>query len=569
MAKEQVSEQDLKFWIECRQRARTDLFWLANTVLGYDWVNHKVHDAMIDFLPQKPGGIDHMDFDKRVFHGYQPRVPIEEFSPEQLRNYLLLFPRGTLKTTIATVCDSIQWIINWPDIRIALITAVGEQAETAYDEIRKKFQFCNRFRQLFPELCPPAKSAADFGNSEKFTVLNRGRLRKEPTMSLISVGKVIAGYHYDLLKISDIVDINNSGTPGQIQNVIKFVGFCEPLIETYLNKLPGWKMVEGTTYDYSDLYQTIRDNEETKPPDKKSWKILVKSAINPDGTALWDEKIPVEKLRAMEADPTIGPYIVASQYYLNPVPASGALATREQILFIPHRIIEQLRGRLNIYTTIDLAGMDEDAANRSKNDDTVLNTAGWDRDGRLYDMDIRMGKFTPGQVINNMFEVYRIYRPIAFKIEKEAHSRVLAPFLRREMEKRGVFLPIVYMKRDNRKSKKQRISGLQSYFSAGKTIYFDDTIQCRAELINQVVRFSQTSTYHDDILDTIVDHCFTEDGKPAIDAVPNAPKDFDHTPGPARQKFLGFDPLTHEATWAWNSSSTIDKRFYDSITGAL
>jgi hypothetical protein len=258
-----------------------------------------------------------------------------------------------------------------------------------------------------------------------------------------------------------------------------------------------------------------------------------------------------------------------SQYYLNPVPASGALGTREQILFTPHRIIEQLRGRLNIYTTIDLAGMDEDAINRSKNDDTVLNTAGWDSDGRLYVLDIRVGKFTPGQVIDNMFEVYRIYRPLGFKIEKEAHSRVLAPFIRREMEKRNVWLPIIYMKRDNRKSKKQRISGLQSYFSAGKTIYFDDTIQCRAELINQVVRFSQTSTYHDDILDTIVDHCFTEDGNPAIDAVPNAPKGTDDRPGVVRQKFLGFDPHSHEATWSWNSSNTIDSRFYDAITGAL
>jgi hypothetical protein len=558
-----------KLWLDGRQRARTDLFFLAHDVLGYDWVNHKVHDEVIDFLPHKPGGVDHMDFEKKAFYGYKPSIPIEEFEPDSTHWYLHLDPRGTLKTTVDTVCDTIQWIINWPDIRVAIVTAVGEQGETAYDEIRKKFQFCNRFRQLFPELCPPAKSAADWGNSEKFTVCNRPRLRKEPTVMLISVGKVIAGYHVDLMKISDVVDINNSGTPGQIQGVIRFIGFCEPIIETFINQRSGWKMIEGTTYDYGDLHQTIRDSEEAKAPADRKWKMLVRSAIKPDGTALWDEKLPITKLKSMETDPTIGAYIVASQYYLNPVPASGALGTREQILFTPHRIIEQLRGRMNIYTTIDLAGMDEDAINRSKNDDTVLNTAGWDSDGRLYVLDIRVGKFTPGQVIDNMFEVYRIYKPLGFKIEKEAHSRVLAPFIRREMEKRNVWLPIIYMKRDNRKSKKQRISGLQSYFSAGKTIYFDDTIQCRAELINQVVRFSQTSTYHDDILDTIVDHCFTEDGNPSIDAVPNAPKGTDDRPGPVRQKFLGFDPHSHEATWSWNSSNTIDSRFYDAITGAL
>ena len=559
MTPEEQKENTIKQWILLRQYARTNLFYLSHDVLKHDWINHKVHDEMGENMPKWQGGTD-----ERTATGitYRPAVKFEDIEPNELRNILTLYPRGSLKTTYLTEGGIIQLIVNYPDIRIGLVTAIGEQGQAVFDVIRKHFQFNDHLRSLFPELCPPAKGAADWGNQEAFTVCNRPSHRKEPTLSLISVGKVIAGFHYDAIWLCDVIDWTTAETPGQLAKANRFCDYLEPLIEHFPNGTVGWRIVEGTTYDAVDYYGIIRDAEEVRPPEKKQWKIKVKSAKNPDGTLLWPERISEKFLAEQEEK---NPFLVSSQYFMNPVPTSGGLCSKDKIIFTPAHLLNELRPSLSIYCTVDLAGMDDDAANMAKNDDTVLNVSGWDRDGRLYAIEILAGKPNPHQVINMMFDLQARYRPIAFKMEKESHQRVLKPFLKREMEKRGVYLTIVEIQRDNRKSKKQRISGLQSWLQAG-LIRFSDQISCKAELINQIVRFSRTSSYHDDILDTIVDHIFGPDGQVNYDVMPNAQKGSNVVPFPHQERFLGFDPISHMPDWTGDPGKIGQ---YDKMTGVL
>jgi hypothetical protein len=559
-------------WLEKRQRARTDLFWLVNFILEHDWVTHEIHDPLIDFLPKFQGGEDNFDFDKHIWYGYTPKVPLEELSPEELRNLMVLQFRGSLKTTIVAEALSIQFILNYPDIRIALATCVGEQGETCMDPIRKHFQFNENLRFLFPELCPQAKKAADWGNMKEFTVCRRTRRRKEPTMMLISVGKVIAGYHCDVLLISDIVDINNVQTPGQIQNVINFVGHCEPLVERYPNGTGGWKIVEGTTYDYSDFYSVLRDSEAEKKADKHEWKIYVQSAKKDDGTAYWPERMPLARLEAMENDPTIGPRLVSAQYYLNPIPMGGGLAKDEEIIFIDDlKLLRALRPMLRKHVTIDLNGMDPAS---KKSDFFALNVSGFDRDGRMICLDLRCGRPSVFEVIDMMFEVDDLYgsptMPLDYKMEKDMAEKVLMPFLKREMEKRHHYLTIVATSRDTRMSKKQRIRALQPWFQA-KLIRFAGDITCKAELISQIKRFSDTSTYHDDILDTIADQMQNREGGVNYDVIPDAPRDAEreNLPSFCKDKFLGFDPNSGQPMWSLDmmTGGMVDQRYHDRMTG--
>lgn len=561
MTPEEQKSAEINRWIRGRRFARTSLFYLSHDVLKHDWINHKVHDEMGENMPSWKGGDDLLEANGTSIT-YRPKVPIEAMDPDDLRNVLTLYPRGSLKTTYITEGGIIQAILNYPEIRIGLVTAIGEQGAAVYDVIRKHFQFNDHLRALFPELCPPAKSAADWGNQEAFTVCHRPYHRKEPTLSLISVGKVIAGFHYDMLFLCDVIDWTTAETPGQLAKANRFCEYLDPLIEHYPNGTIGWRIVEGTPYDYQDYYGIIRDREENKPPEKRTFKIKVKSAKNPDGTLLWPERISESFLKEMEER---DPFIAASQYFMNPVPTTGGLCGKDKIIFTPAHLLAELRPSLNIYCTVDLAGMDDDAVNMAKNDDTVLNVSGWDRDGRLYALEIDAGKFNPHEVIEKMFAIQAKYRPIAFKMEKDAHGRVLKSFLKREMEKRRIWLTLVLIQRDNRKSKKQRISGLQAWFQSG-LIRFSDQISCKSELINQIVRFSRTSSYHDDILDTIVDHCFGADGEAAYDVMPNAPKGENVLAFPLQDRFLGFDPVTKMPDW---SNDRLAAGRYDKMTGVL
>src|SRR6185312_11780757 len=104
--------------------------------------------------------------------------------------------------------------------------------------------------------------------------------------------------------------------------------------------------------------------------------------------------------------------------------------------------------RISWNCTIDLAGMG--TSQGSDADHEVLNLHGWGTDGRCYFDKIFWGRLSPDEVIDKMFWIFSYCpRLMFFKIEAEAHSRVLAPFIKKEMARRGVYLPVMEIKRDN------------------------------------------------------------------------------------------------------------------------
>lgn len=542
-------------WYQVRQWARTDLLFLCNRLLNYKDVTEEVHGPLINSLQKFKGGQDYHDPEYNWVR-YEPACPIWDL--EGPRNRLILQFRGSLKTTINTVAHSIQWIINYPDIRILASMATGTQVSLVLKEIRDHFRYNENFRTIFPELCPLAKKASDFGNNEEFTVRNRGgRNPKEPTLMTCSVGKVIAGIHVDVVKHSDLVDKENVSTPNQIEDVKSHFRYVNPLIERGTNSkglsVRGWQDVEGTPYNQSDLYAWIEDNEEKAK--EKSWLIFKRPVIEPDGTLNWPnrfDKAEIEKTRIDIGDD----YIFYAQYYMVVTQADSALASRDEIKFIDPRIMDALRPRLRIHTTIDLAGME---AERKSTDFTVLTTAGFDRDGRCYILDIRRARFTPFEVIENIFDIHKTYRPIDIKIEKEAHARVILPFLAREMNKRQIFPMMVPIRRDNRASKEQRIRSLQPWFKGG-ILKFADDISCKMDLIQEILKFPKFN--HDDILDTLADQMQNRDGGVICDVMPEEKVPVERL---GAINFIGFDPFSHQPMWAGMTTSVSGS--YDPYTG--
>ena len=99
-----------------------------------------------------------------------------------------------------------------------------------------------------------------------------------------------------------------------------------------------------------------------------------------------------------------------------------------------------------------------------------------------------------------MFE--RFPNLIKLKMEKEAHLRVLLPFLKKEMARRNKYLPIDPQPRNNQQSKKDKIRGLRPWFVSGDLRFADD-LPCRTSLITEIKGFPKYR--HDDILDTLCD----------------------------------------------------------------
>ena len=132
-----------------RHMARTNLLYLCRELLGYKDVSKEVHGEILAHLQKFKGGTETVDDNGIVT--YTPNCPIQDM--EGSRNNLILFPRGHFKTTIITIAHTIQWIINYPDIRVALSMAIGDQTQKVMKELKGHFQYNPLFRKYFADCC--------------------------------------------------------------------------------------------------------------------------------------------------------------------------------------------------------------------------------------------------------------------------------------------------------------------------------------------------------------------------------------------------------------------------------
>jgi hypothetical protein len=560
-----------------RERGRTDLLWFCRNVLGYrdiqaadpGWedINDKTtgenHSPLINGLHHFAGRKELFDPKTfRVVESIERVAMYDQKDEKDIRNWLFLYPRDHLKTSILTIGHALQWTLNYPDVRILLSFSSGDHGDRIMTAILGHFRYNANFRYWYPEFCPQARTAKEFGSLGSFTVPNRTRQITEPTCMAVSVGKMIAGTHQDVHIHSDLVDKENIKTAAGIQAVSDHFKYTDPLLARVRGK-QGWRIVEGTAYDYSDLYGEIRDGEAARPEDKRNWHIIVRSGEVSSSTkkVLWPHRYDWKALQKIKE--LVGLYIYEAQYNQRCIAPSGGLATKDEIRFIPRHRINELMPRYRIHTTVDLAGMEE----KSTGAFCALTTCGFLPSGYIHVLDIRHGHFTPFQVINHFFDIAHKFRPRDFKMEKNHHAQVLEPFLRQEMAKRGDYINVLNIPRDNTVSKDNRISGLQSWFAARRILFADD-LDCAGHLVMEITRFNKYK--YKDILDTLADQLQHAEGRgiepdlyPMADPMAKPPS-IEQQIGMAQ--FMGFDPLSKEAIFGGSMIET-DSSSYHARTG--
>jgi predicted phage terminase large subunit-like protein len=221
----------------------------------------------------------------------------------------------------------------------------------------------------------------------------------------------------------------------------------------------------------------------------------------------------------------MGDWEYSAQYLNKCIPTGDGLCDPKDVVFIPSQVIRQLLPTLRLHATVDLAGMEA----TKKGDWTVLTVGGFDPDGRLYILEIHCGHYAPEEVIALIFSIHARYPHIIdYKVEKDAHARVLLPFLQREMSKRQRYPILCPIKRDTHQSKQHRIRGLRPWFK-NQIIRFnqDLPLATKQELLDEIAQFpSESSGVHDDILDTLADQMQNREGDGVNpDVIANAPDD--------------------------------------------
>lgn len=558
-------------YLQDRQRGRTDMMWLAREVLQYRDVEDEVHGPTVESLQKFNGREEYMDPDTFQIVYSEPMCAIHakenpDCTPacigrsiwylEGPRFRMLLDPRGCLKTTLNTISHSLQWIVNFEDIRIALSVATAMQGGDIITEVENHFRYNETFRFLYPEFCP---RDPDWGSKESFTVPNRRRKwLKEPTMRVVSIGKVVAGPHYDVLKHSDLVDKENVKTPAGIKEVKDHFKYTMPLLErgpsiAGRDLTRGWVDLEGTIYDNSDLYcdELRKDELRSKSGQPCRWAVFRRDSVQEpvdDLTmwrrpfkTLWPRRYPWEELRAIYED--IGEYMFNCQYRLQPRSKHMQLAQANEIGYFPARFIKQLLPKLYVKVTIDLAGMEEE----SDGCNNAVVTVGHNRDGRKYVLESMVGRPQPLELINYLFELDLRYRKPVFEIERAHHAQGLLPFIYNQMEVKQQYLNMVAIPRDSNIAKDNRIFyTLQPLFKR-RMIWFADNIKCLPHIVNEITNFPKYK--FKDWLDAMADQMQTKDGKLDLMTAIPLPKEREEDPYKLQGGFRGFDPATKAPIW--------------------
>ena len=306
---------------------------------------------------------------------------------------LWLWSRGFFKTSLITVAHSIYLILNNPNIRILLVSNTLGIAQKILKEIKDHFTNNEDFRYFFREFCPKENKDGkiEFGTTEYFTIPNRKKNLKEPTLTTAGIGTNLTGLHFDYHKIDDLVTRDSVSNDTQIQASKDYYFALRQLFD---NPSFPREDVIGTIYHFNDLYCDL------KKPDLGFRLSFIEAERN--GVPTFSERLNKEALERLLIE--IGPYEFNTQYLLNPVNPKEAKFKDEWFKYY-----EKLPEGLAEYICVDPA-----STQKKKSDYTVLEKWGVDSKGKHYLLGGLRDKLTSFERIDRLFEMVKSSQNLKF-----------------------------------------------------------------------------------------------------------------------------------------------------------
>lgn len=411
---------------------------------------------------------------------------------------LFLLHRGSFKTTVITIAHTIQLLLLWPEIRIAINSHKKEGgSQPILQAIRTHFKANKYFRVLFSEYCPDENSVGkiEFGTQDKVSVMNRLSSCAWPEASVEIAGLTtdMTGRHYDYIKNDDLVTRDSVTNESMIQKTREFKS-----LQRFLFNQPEWGVTDniGTIYHFNDLWCELdkRDIMKVKMPiwdNRDDMNIVFKNRFTREGV--------------LQIKNEINDYEFSCQYELNPIPPEsqtfrpqwlerlGFWYTSNEISEIP----------MNIKIFIDPAN-----SRRKKSDYTAWFVLGVDDKGTKYLLDIGRDKLAPEDRTNLACDLCELWKVHCIYYETIGFQDTDRYIIDRKMRERKWYIRVEEIKASS-VSKEDRIKGLQPLYERGdirwpKEIWRYSTYHEKRENMIEALRDEMMmfpKCIHDDMLD--------------------------------------------------------------------
>lgn len=456
-----------------RRKAKTNLFFLASGVLGYNQLSSSLH----------------LDFCKWA----------KKTCANQFR--LALLPRSHYKSTILTISDSIQIVL--PDdqsdqpyprnlgtnCRLLISHETSEMASTFLGSITQHFCINPILMGLFPE-CVPNPRINKINKLE--LELPRTSIWSEPTIGTVGVAGRVQGRHYNYIKCDDLYGAAARDSKAERDSTISWVNNLQALL---ISPLTDHIDFIGTRWAHDDVYDHLMKTYEDKLikyiRSCEEYDVVQKKRV-----FIFPEKFTSESTKILKKDKKVW----SAQYANNPY--EGGSKFEEGWLKYYNRVG---RNKITVFEsnnsaevrTLDIASLDKviliDPAMSGLAGFCVTGT---DSKKNVYVLHAEKDSWEPVAFVNYLFQQVIRWNPRIVVIEDVLFSGLYEHWLATEMRVKGIKFKVEPVRTEG-KAKEVRVMSLSNYFSAGQ-IYFNID---QTDLIEEFKTFGATDDYH--ILDAL------------------------------------------------------------------
>ena len=370
-----------------------------------------------------------------------------EAAPDE---HLDLWSRGHFKSTIITFAGVAQFVLNYPDKCVCILSYKSGAAQAFLQQIMTAFETKEVLLRCFPDVLYPETKThqGPHWSSSDGIVLKRNTSKKESTIDVSGlISGMKTGGHYDLLVYDDTVTYESVSTPDMIQRTTDAWSMSLNLGTVGTTK--HWYI--GTRYSICDTYAymlrtgTIKERRHICHDDEGRPVLL-----------------PLEEYLKKKKEMTSKDW--ASQMLQSPV-GDGELMFERQ-WFKTWKSKADLPERMNYYMFVDTA-----LKKKKGSDYTVPMVIGFGSDGRKYVLDFIRDKMKLSEKKEKILDMAERWRPSIIFWEENA-SVEGGEVMREEIERRGwAGLDFVTFRQPTAISKEDRIGMLEPDFRAGEIVF--------------------------------------------------------------------------------------------------
>lgn len=368
-----------------RWLCRNDLYYLC-CLTGHEGI--KKHPEIFQDFCDEVSLINWVLVKYGVMPPSQDMLPISKVvddDSELVMERAYLCYRSFYKTTIVNKVNSLQLILNFPNIRIALLHNRQENASDNLNSIKSYF-LNTMVGRLFPEYLPEGK---DWGNSHGFSVACRtDSSASEDTIEAIGVGTEITGRHWHVAKKDDLVTQDSVTTDDQIKKTQDYDDRFN--VGHFVDSKFKIQDYSGTRYHFYDLYSVISNN-----PNIKLIKIPIEDG---KGNPTHPTRFTVADIAKIKSDMR-SIWVYNCQMMLNPDDPAKMTFSTSMIVYY-----EAIPSPCSFYLLVDPAGK-----RKKKSDYTAMLVVAVDGYGKRYIVDGIRDKIDPQKRINRGIELAKKY----------------------------------------------------------------------------------------------------------------------------------------------------------------